>query len=149
MPAWVPGYPHDEPGCFDPTFMQWMKDSLAGRLPHIAGSDLVHVRGAWVPDKSAEDQRVNEQRVSCWSAYHDRKPTSESARDASVESDGSNGMPYVTHLPNGIDLFLVIQSANGTKKRNARNHWGPQVLTLLPTDRERDTTGVVAIERIP
>jgi hypothetical protein len=31
----VPGYPHDEPACFDPTFMQWMKDTLAGRLPHI------------------------------------------------------------------------------------------------------------------
>jgi hypothetical protein len=44
----VPGYPHDEPGCFDPTFMQW--------------------------------------RVSCWSAHHDRKPTSESARAASIES---------------------------------------------------------------
>ena len=31
----VPGYPHDEPGCFDPTFMEWMRDSLAGRQPHI------------------------------------------------------------------------------------------------------------------
>jgi len=25
-----------------------------------------------------------------------------------LSHDGSNGMPYVTHLPNGIDLFLVI-----------------------------------------
>ena len=31
----VPGYPHDEPGCFDPTFMQWIRDSLADRQPHI------------------------------------------------------------------------------------------------------------------
>jgi hypothetical protein len=31
----VPGYTHDEPGCFDPVFMQWIKDSLAGRDPHI------------------------------------------------------------------------------------------------------------------
>src|SRR5262245_48646426 len=34
LPA-VPGYPHDEPGCFDRVFMQWMKDGLAGRTPHI------------------------------------------------------------------------------------------------------------------
>jgi hypothetical protein len=26
LPAF-PGYPHDEPGCFDATFMQWVKDS--------------------------------------------------------------------------------------------------------------------------
>jgi hypothetical protein len=52
----VPGYPHDEPGCFDPTFMQWMKDSLAGRLPHIDRVGISYMyAGAWVPDKSAED----------------------------------------------------------------------------------------------
>ena len=29
LPA-IPGYPHDEPGCFDPIFLRWMQDSLAG-----------------------------------------------------------------------------------------------------------------------
>ena len=27
----VPGYPHDEPGCFDPVFLQWIEAGLAGR----------------------------------------------------------------------------------------------------------------------
>jgi hypothetical protein len=31
----VPGYSHDEPGCFDPVFMQWMKDSLAAANPTL------------------------------------------------------------------------------------------------------------------
>ena len=31
----IPGYPHDEPGCFNPIFLRWMQDSLAGRTPHI------------------------------------------------------------------------------------------------------------------
>jgi len=28
-----PDYPHDEPGCFDRVFLQWIKDRLAGRPP--------------------------------------------------------------------------------------------------------------------
>ena len=46
-------YSHDEPGCFDPVFMQWLKDSLAGRDPHIdkIGISYMYV-GAWVPNKS-------------------------------------------------------------------------------------------------
>ncbi len=44
----VPGYPHDEPGCFDPIFMQWMKDSLAGREPHIGRIGISYMyAGAW------------------------------------------------------------------------------------------------------
>src|SRR5258707_3369362 len=34
LPA-IPGYPHDEPGRFDPIFLRWMQDSLAGRTPHL------------------------------------------------------------------------------------------------------------------
>src|SRR5713226_3523470 len=42
LPA-IPEYPHDaidaafkrEPGCYDPVFLRWMQDSLAGRTPHI------------------------------------------------------------------------------------------------------------------
>ena len=44
----VPGYSHDEPGCFDPVFMQWMKDSLAGREPHITTVGIAYMYiGAW------------------------------------------------------------------------------------------------------
>ena len=31
----VPLYPHVEPGCFDATFFDWLKQSLAGRQPNI------------------------------------------------------------------------------------------------------------------
>jgi hypothetical protein len=31
----IPGYPHDEPGCFDQVFLRWIQDSLAGRTPQI------------------------------------------------------------------------------------------------------------------
>jgi hypothetical protein len=45
-----PGWSHDEPACFDPTFMQWMKDSLAGREPHIDRIGISYMDGgAWVP----------------------------------------------------------------------------------------------------
>src|SRR5258705_11206087 len=32
----IPGNAHDEPGCFDRAFMQWIKDGLAGRPAHIS-----------------------------------------------------------------------------------------------------------------
>ena len=32
LPA-IPGYPHDEPGCFDTVFLHWIQDGLAGRTP--------------------------------------------------------------------------------------------------------------------
>src|ERR1700761_8850590 len=31
----IPGYHHDEPGCFDRIFLHWMQDSLAGGTPQI------------------------------------------------------------------------------------------------------------------
>jgi hypothetical protein len=53
LPA-IPGYPHDEPGCFDPTFLRWMQDSLAGRTPHIDRIGISYMYfGAWV--KSARE----------------------------------------------------------------------------------------------
>jgi hypothetical protein len=52
LPA-VPGYPHDEPGCFDRVFLQWMKDSLAGRTTQIESVGIAYMYiGAWVPDAS-------------------------------------------------------------------------------------------------
>src|SRR5215467_4191324 len=54
----IPGYPHDEPGCFDPVFMEWMKESLAGRERHIDRIGISYMyAGAWVLNKSAEDNR--------------------------------------------------------------------------------------------
>jgi hypothetical protein len=56
----APGYPHDEPGRFDPAFIQWIRDCLAGRQPHIDRIGISYVyAGAWVPNKSAEKSRAN------------------------------------------------------------------------------------------
>src|SRR5271170_3384391 len=50
LPAF-PGYSHDEPGCFDTVFMQWVKDSLAGRKPQIERVGIAYMYvGAWVPN---------------------------------------------------------------------------------------------------
>jgi len=105
----VPGYPHDEPGCFDPTFMEWMRDSLAGRQPHIDRIGISYMyAGAWVPNKSAENH------TSMGSEFHVGphimivSPHQNQEELRALSHDGSNGMPYVTHLPNGTDLFLVV-----------------------------------------
>src|SRR5258708_18676913 len=43
-----PGWPHDAPACFDPTFMQWMKESLAGGAPPIVRGGVPDMyAGAW------------------------------------------------------------------------------------------------------
>ena len=52
LPA-IPGYPHDEPGCFDPVFLYWIQDGLAGRTPRIDRIGIAYMYvGAWV--KSAK-----------------------------------------------------------------------------------------------
>ena len=108
----VPGYSHDEPGCFDVTFMQWIKDSLAGKEPHIERIGIAYMYvGAWVPNKSGngagDDFHVGPHiMIVSPHAYQDElRPLSH---------DGSNGMPYVAHLPHGTDLYLVLpfQQAN-------------------------------------
>jgi len=108
----VPGYSHDEPGCFDVTFMQWIKDSLAGKEPHIERIGIAYMYvGAWVPNRSGngagDDFHVGPHiMIVSPHAYQDElRPLSH---------DGSNGMPYVAHLPHGTDLYLVLpfQQAN-------------------------------------
>jgi hypothetical protein len=103
----VPGYPHDEPGCFDPVFMQWMKDSLAGREPHITTVGIAYMYiGAWVPNQSRNDAGADEFHVGphimIVSPHENQKELQ------SISHDGSTGMPYVAHLPHGEDLYLVL-----------------------------------------
>ena len=102
----VPGYSHDEPGCFDPIFMQWMKDSLAGRAPHITTVGIAYMYiGAWVPNKSrngsGEEFHVGPH-IMIVSPHENQKELQ------SISHDGSTGMPYVAHLPHGEDLYLVL-----------------------------------------
>jgi hypothetical protein len=103
----VPGYSHDEPGCFDPVFMQWMKDSLAGREPHITTVGIAYMYiGAWVPNESRNGSSGDEFHVGphimIVSPHENQKELQ------SVSHDGSTGMPYVAHLPHGEDLYLVL-----------------------------------------
>jgi hypothetical protein len=103
----VPGYSHDEPGCFDPAFMTWIKESLAGKEPqiHTVGIAYMYV-GAWVTNKSDTASKEDEfhvgPHVMIVSPHENQKELEKFSRD------GSNGQPYVAHLPNGHDLYLVM-----------------------------------------
>ena len=103
----VPGYSHDEPGCFDPVFMQWLKESLAGREPHIHSVGIAYMYiGAWIPNTSGNGSGSKEFHVGphimVVSPHENQKELQQISRD------GSNGMPYVAHLPHGEDLYLVL-----------------------------------------
>jgi hypothetical protein len=111
----IPGYPHDEPGCFDPVFMQWMKDSVAGKDPHISSVGISYMyAGAWVSNLSGPGPRTRDFHVGphimIVSPHEDQKELQ------SLSHDGSNGMPYVAHLPHGTDLYLVIPIRESNEK---------------------------------
>jgi hypothetical protein len=99
----IPGYPHDEPGCFDPIFLQWIQDSLAGRTPHIDGIGISYMYlGAWKPAKdgsSGHEFHVGPHLMVVG-------PNQDEFQG--FNRDATNGMPYVTHLPNRTELFLVM-----------------------------------------
>ncbi len=105
LPA-VPGYPHDEPGCFDRIFLQWMQDSLAGREPHIDSVGIAYMYiGAWVPDttgKSPDHTFHVGPHIMIVSPHKNQDELRK------LSHDGSNGMPYVAHLPGRADLYLVM-----------------------------------------
>ena len=105
----VPGYSHDEPGCFDPTFMQWIKDSLAGREPHIETVGIAYMYvGAWVPNKSGSSDAAKKEEFHVGPHLMIVSPHENQKELQQFSHDGSNGMPYVAHLPNGTDLYLVM-----------------------------------------
>ena len=55
LPGPPPGYTHDERGCFDRVFFQWLKDGLAGRPQHIERLGIAYMyMGAWVPNTSGK-----------------------------------------------------------------------------------------------
>jgi hypothetical protein len=103
----VPGYTHDEPGCFDPVFMEWIKESLAGKEPHIESVGIAYMyAGAWVPNLSGPGAKTEDFHVGphimIVSPHENQKELQ------SMSHDGSTGMPYVAHLPSGTDLYLVM-----------------------------------------
>jgi hypothetical protein len=104
LPA-VPGYPHDEPGCFDKVFLEFMKDGLADRTPHINAVGISYMyKGAFVRKPGETDSSKPEFHVG----PHIMIVSPHQDELQAYNRDGTLGMPYVTHLPNRTELFLVI-----------------------------------------
>jgi len=104
LPGPPPGYTHDEPGCFDKVFFQWLKDGIAGRSQHIDKLGIAYMyMGAWVPNQSG---KTGEKEFHVGPHIMVVSPHPDELQ--AFNRDGSNGMPYVTHLPGGDQLFLVI-----------------------------------------
>ena len=101
LPA-IPGYAHDEPGCFDRVFLQWIQDSLAGRTPQIDRIGISYMYfGAWQSkDGSSQHEFHVGPHVMIVSPHQEDFQR--------FNRDPSNGMPYVAHLPNRSELYLVM-----------------------------------------
>jgi hypothetical protein len=101
LPA-IPGYSHDEPGCFDPIFLRWMQDSLSGRTPHIDRIGISYMYfGAW---QSKDSSSGHEFHVG----PHLMIVSPRQDDFQGINRAPSNGMPYVAHLPHRTELYLVM-----------------------------------------
>ena len=103
LPAIPAKYPHDEPGCFDPIFLRWIQDSLAGRTPRIDRIGISYMYlGAWT---SAQDGTTGHE---FHVGPHLMVVVPNQDEFQGFNRDRTNGMPFVTHLPNRTELFLVM-----------------------------------------
>ena len=109
VPARVPGLATRRTGLLRSYLYAMDERKLGGREPNIDRVGLSYMyAGAWVPNKSAENH------TSTGSEFHVGphimivSPHQNQEELRALSHDGSTGMPYVTHLPNGTDLFLVI-----------------------------------------
>lgn len=110
----VPLYPHDEPMCLDKTSLQWIKDSLAGRPVHIDQVGMMYMLGgAWVADKSGTSHAADH---TYHVGPHVMIITPHNEDLAKWSRDGSNGQPYVAHLPGRSELYLVMPYKDFTKQ---------------------------------
>jgi hypothetical protein len=100
--------PGDEPGCFDQVFLQFVKDSLAGRTPNVENIGICYMYGGmWVPNKSQALGSGKEYHVG----PHIMIIGMDQKKLQAYSQDGSTGEPYVNHLPfpgHHPELFLVI-----------------------------------------
>jgi len=100
-----PGAAHDEPGCFDQVFLQFMKDSMAGHTPNFQSVGISYMYGGfWVPNKSHAMGSGNEFHVG----PHIMIIGLDQKILQTLNHDGSNGEAYVNHLPGRSELYLVI-----------------------------------------
>ena len=104
LPA-IPGDPHDEPGCFDQVFLQFIKESMAGLTHNVQRIGLSYMYGGkWVPNRSHA--------MGSGAEFHVGPHIMIIGLDQKImqtlNHDGSNGQPYVNHLPGRTELYLVI-----------------------------------------
>ena len=102
LPGPPPGSRHDDPGCFDRIFFQWVKDGLAGRPQHIDRLGVAYMyMGQWVPGASGGEFHVGPH-IMVVAPHQDELQ--------GFTRGGWNGT-YIIHLP-GPDQadkwFLVI-----------------------------------------
>jgi hypothetical protein len=101
----APGGAHDEPGCFDQVFLQFIKDSIAGRTPNVQSLGISYMYGGfWVPNKSHAMGGGDEFHVG----PHIMIIGLDQKILQTLNHDGSNGEPYVNHLAGRSELYLVI-----------------------------------------
>jgi hypothetical protein len=101
----LPGSAQDEPGCFDQVFLQFLKDSIAGRTPNVQSVGVSYMYGGfWVPNKSHAIGTGDEFHVG----PHIMIIGPDQKMLETLNYDGSNGEPYVNHLPGHSELYLVI-----------------------------------------
>jgi hypothetical protein len=103
----LPGRPegaHDEPGCFDQAFLQFIKDSMAGRTPNLQSPGISYMYGGfWVSNKSHAMGSGDEFHVG----PHIMIIGLDQKLLQTFNHDASNGEPYVNHLPGRSELYLV------------------------------------------
>jgi len=100
-----PGASHDEPGCYDQVFLQFVKDSMAGRTPNLQNVGISYMYGGkWVPNTSRAMGHDSEFHVG----PHIMIIGTDQKVMQTLNPDGSNGEPYVNHLPGRSELYLVI-----------------------------------------
>jgi hypothetical protein len=101
----LPGGAHEEPGCFDHNFLQFIKDSIAGRTPNVQSVGVSYMYGGfWVPNKSHAMGSGDEFHVG----PHIMILGLDQKMLQTLNQDGSNGQPYANHLRGRTELYLVI-----------------------------------------
>ena len=102
LPGPPPGSKHDDPGCFDKAFFQFIKDILAGRPQHVERIGVAYMfTGHTVPGASGEPFRVGAHIMLVTPHPED------------LQGFGRNGQwsPYIIQLP-GVEIssqsFLVL-----------------------------------------
>ncbi len=106
MPG-APSDPHDEPGCFDPVYLQFAQDGVSTRPLSIKTAGVSYMyEGKFLPNSSATPTKGPEYHVGphiMIALPHEHQPDLEQ-----FSHDGSDGPPYVNRMGPDQDLYLVI-----------------------------------------